>query len=89
MVAICDVEEGAFKNKVATNLGEDNKVLDFTGINLYNDAKEMFDKEKLDFIDCIEIDRESKINPPESSLQTIQIAWAEKKSADLKEIIKL
>lgn len=50
LVAICDVEESAFKNKAATNLGEDNSVLDFTGINLYNDAEEMLNKEKLDFI---------------------------------------
>ena len=50
LVAICDIEESAFKSKSATNLGEDNTVLDFTGINLYNDASEMFEKEQLDFI---------------------------------------
>lgn len=50
LVAICDIEESAFKNKAATNLGEDNTVLDFTGINLYNDAEEMLEKEQLDFI---------------------------------------
>ena len=46
-------------------------------------------EEVVDFIDCIENDRESKINPPEASLQSIEIALAEKKSADLKEIVKL
>jgi len=39
--------------------------------------------------DIHENDKESKVNPPESSLQTIEIALAEKKSADLKEIVKL
>ena len=50
LVAICDVEESTFKNKASTNLGENNSVLDFTGMNLYNDACEMFEKEELDFI---------------------------------------
>ena len=50
LVAICDVDESVFKSNTATNLGEDNTVLDFTGINLYNDACEMFEKEDLDFI---------------------------------------
>ncbi len=46
-------------------------------------------EEVVDFINCIKNDTESKINPPESSLQTIEIALAEKKSADLGEIVKL
>ncbi len=50
LVAICDVEESAFKSKTSTNLGEDSSVLDFTGINLYNDACEMLEKEELDFV---------------------------------------
>ena len=50
LVAICDVEKSAFETKAATNLGDDNSVLDFAGMNLYNDACEMFEKEDLDFI---------------------------------------
>ncbi len=36
-----------------------------------------------DFVKCILEDRESEINPPESSLITLKIALAEKQSADL------
>ncbi len=50
LVAICDIEESAFKKKVSTNLGEDESGFDFTGINLYTDSDEMFEKEELDFV---------------------------------------
>ncbi len=48
-----------------------------------------YTEEVIDFIDCIENDCESKINPPEASLQSLEIALAEKKSADSKEIVRL
>lgn len=50
LVAICDVNEGAFVSKTSTNLGEDNTKLDLSMYNLYSDAKEMLEKEELDFI---------------------------------------
>lgn len=50
LVAVCDIDEGAFKKNVETNLGESNDAFNFGGINLYNDACEMFEKEQLDFI---------------------------------------
>lgn len=45
--------------------------------------------EIIDFVDCIRNDRTSKINPPESSKLSIEIAFAEKASADTKETVKL
>lgn len=50
LVAICDVEQSAFENNTSTNLGDDNSVLDLSGLNLYNDAVDMLEKEELDFI---------------------------------------
>ena len=37
--------------------------------------------EMIDFIECIKNDTESKINPPEASKLTVDIAYAEKQSA--------
>ena len=66
---------------------------------VYPDGKEAFEfeledkngyvEEIIDFIDCIENNRESEINPPESSLQSVEIALAEKKSVDLREEVRL
>ena len=66
---------------------------------VYPDGKEAFEfeledkngyvEEIVDFIDCIENNRESEINPPESSLQSVEIALAEKKSVDSRDIVIL
>lgn len=45
--------------------------------------------ELIDFVSCIKENKESEVNPPESSLITLEIALAEKKSADLKETVFL
>lgn len=50
LVAICDVNKDAFVSKTSTNLGEDKTELDLSKYNLYPDAKEMLEKEELDFI---------------------------------------
>ena len=50
LVAICDVEKSAFEKNTSTNLGDDNTTLDLSGLNLYTDAAEMFEKEEIDFI---------------------------------------
>ncbi|MBO4897406.1 MAG: Gfo/Idh/MocA family oxidoreductase [Clostridia bacterium] len=50
LVAVCDIEKSAFEGSAATNLGEGEKGFDFTDMNLYTDAEEMFEKEDLDFI---------------------------------------
>ena len=50
LVAICDVDEKQFTTKTDTNLGADTTDLNLTGYNLYTDAKEMFEKEQLDFV---------------------------------------
>lgn len=50
LVAICDVDETKFTTNVATNLGDDNTSLDLSAYNLYTDAKEMLEKEELDFV---------------------------------------
>ena len=50
LTAICDVDENAFASQTSTNLGEDETKLDLSMYNLYTDAKEMFEKEELDFI---------------------------------------
>ena len=49
LVAICDVEESAFTSAVQTNISADG-ANDLSAYNLYTDAEEMFDKEKLDFV---------------------------------------
>lgn len=45
--------------------------------------------EIVDFVDCIRNDKESMINPPESSKLSIEIALAEKESANRKETVIL
>lgn len=45
--------------------------------------------EVLDFIDCIVNDKKSAINPAESTLDSTRLALAEKKSADIKNIVML
>lgn len=50
LVALCDVDEKAFVTQTAINLGSNEADLDLSAYTLYNDAAEMFEKEKLDFI---------------------------------------
>ncbi len=50
LTAICDVDENSFTSNTSTNLGEDETKLDLSMYNLYTDAKEMLEKEELDFI---------------------------------------
>ncbi len=50
LVALCDIDEGQFTKQTETNLGKCDVSLDFTGINLYTDYKEMIEKEELDFV---------------------------------------
>lgn len=45
-------------------------------------------REVADFVSCIKENRESKINPPEDTLVTLEMAFAEKKSADTHTIVK-
>lgn len=44
-------------------------------------ADNAYSMEIVDFIDCIRKDRESEINPPEASLETLKLALAEMESA--------
>lgn len=44
-------------------------------------------REVADFVTCIKEDRESTVNPPEDTLVTLEIAFAEKKSADTHTIV--
>ncbi len=46
-------------------------------------------KEVIDFINCIKENRESEVNPPEESLVTLEIALAEKESANRNEKVIL
>lgn len=50
LVALCDVDETQFTRQTETNLGKNDVSLDFSGINLYTDYKEMIEKEELDFV---------------------------------------
>lgn len=51
LIAICGVTADRFRENVRTNLGTaDMSMIDFSGINFYSDYKEMFEKEKLDFV---------------------------------------
>ena len=50
LVALCDVNENTFKTQTAINLGSNNVGLDLSAYNIYNDAEELFEKEKLDFV---------------------------------------
>ena len=50
LVALCDIEEDAFKTQTETNLGGGNNSLNLSEYNLYTDVSEMLSKEKLDFV---------------------------------------
>ena len=50
LIAICDVDKNSFESQIETNLGSSDVNLDLSTYNLYNDAKEMLDKEELDFV---------------------------------------
>ena len=50
LVALCDVDPKAFETQTATNLGSNDTKLDFTGLNIYYSAEELFEKEELDFV---------------------------------------
>lgn len=45
--------------------------------------------EVIDFVSCIKDNKKSEVNPPESTLVTLEIALAEKQSADLNKTIEL
>ena len=50
LAALCDIDENQFKRQTETNLGKNEVSLDFSGIHLYTDYKEMLEKEELDFV---------------------------------------
>lgn len=52
-------------------------------------AGNAYANEVIEFVDCIRNKENSKINPPEASLGSIRIAFAERKSADKGKKIKL
>lgn len=50
LVALCDVEKDAFEKFTATNISDGNETLDLSTYKLYNNAEELFENEKLDFV---------------------------------------
>ena len=48
-----------------------------------------YQNEIVEFVNCIREDRKSEINPPESSMQTIEIVLKERESADKMQIVTL
>ena len=50
LVALCDVDKEAFYKQTETNISSSAAKYDFSDCHLYHDAKEMFDKEELDFV---------------------------------------
>ncbi|MBR2021652.1 MAG: Gfo/Idh/MocA family oxidoreductase [Clostridia bacterium] len=50
LVALCDVEKDAFEKFTATNISDTNETLDLSAYKLYNDAEELFENERLDFV---------------------------------------
>ena len=50
LVALCDIDPKAFETQTETNLSATNISLDFTGLNIYYSAEELFEKEELDFV---------------------------------------
>ena len=50
LVAICDVDENAFRTQTSTNLGENRQNLDLSAYHLYTDVEDMLDKEEIDFV---------------------------------------
>lgn len=78
----------------------ENAVLDAKGgvLSIYTDEvnekvefapENAYTNEVVDFIDCIRTNRKSTINPPESSMVSIEIALAEKLSGDTKKKAEL
>ena len=56
---------------------------------LGNSENFLGDMSRDDFIDCIANNKASTINPAESTLETMKIALAEKKSADTRKPVEL
>ena len=50
LVAICDIEKERLSESVQTNLGEIKTEIDLNKHRFYADAKEMLEKEKMDFV---------------------------------------
>jgi len=50
LVAVCDVEESAFRKKTTTNLSEGGEIEGLSNYNLYTDLDELLEKEELDFV---------------------------------------
>lgn len=50
LVAVCDVEESAFRKKTTTNLSEGGEIEGLSNYNLYTDIDELLEKEELDFV---------------------------------------
>ena len=50
LVALCDIDENAFYKQTETNISSSAAKYDFSRCNLYNDAKDLFDNEELDFV---------------------------------------
>jgi len=50
LVAICDVDEERFHQKIETNLGGETHEEDLTKYNLYTDVLSLFERENLDFV---------------------------------------
>ena len=50
LVALCDVDKGAFEKFTATNISSDNSAVDLSAYKLYTDPETLFENEKLDFI---------------------------------------
>ena len=45
LVAICDIDENAFKTETKTNLGGTDVGYDLSPYNLYSDVEELFERE--------------------------------------------
>lgn len=50
LVALCDVEEKRFTEKVTTNLGGEDTPIDISKYKLYTDIDKMLESEELDFV---------------------------------------
>ncbi len=65
--------------------GEEGTLAEEIVVDKVND----YAAEVIDFIDCIVNDKVSEINPPEASLDTVRIAFAEKLSANTGKAVEL
>lgn len=63
--------------------------IDAVAENVAYATGEAYVDEVIDFVNCIKNDTQSTINPPESSLLTVELAEAEKKSATLKKVVEI